>query len=115
METDRTSGASSLPPFIDVAGGHGVVALCLLAYGLTRKVTIVDPFRPASFGNAHRALAAAGLLPSSCHGGDKHGESSEGERIADYELVYDERPLAEALPELLASAISSGTFYSYHA
>ena len=41
-----------------VAGGHlyGCVALALIAYGITDRVVIVDPFRPKTFDHAFQAL-----------------------------------------------------------
>jgi hypothetical protein len=51
--------------FVDVAGGHGLVALALLAFGLAKRVTIVDPFRPASFDNMRRE----GMLTQGAQGG----------------------------------------------
>jgi hypothetical protein len=72
-----------------VAGGHGCVALALLAYGITNSVVIVDPFRPRTFDHAYKSLQDAGLLPPQS------------------EVRYDERPLSEALPALLGTSGSS--------
>ncbi|CAL1154514.1 unnamed protein product [Cladocopium goreaui] len=64
---------------VDVCGGHGALALLFLAHGQAQQATIIDPQRPASHATLREAWSSFVTGP----------------------ISYDQRPLQQALPEVL--------------
>ena len=63
----------------DVCGGHGALAMLCLAHGLGQEAVIIDPSKPPSYQRLCDAWSP----------------------FVDGEICYDQRPLQQALPELL--------------